>query len=220
MIFRTMLTAHPKLLDWVITSLVAGLMLCLTGIVHGSEQPTTEREEVVRQGAGALDTTDSRQIGQAPDDISRKLDRLEQPKESMVGRTVLDPVLDRWRSTSETLKSETGLAVGIAYTTLYQRLTDKKAGNDPKEGAVGDLDIFGEWSLPGTEADRSWFVGYQAEMRHRLFTSSRLWVANCYSSCYRELINPSTVSLPTEFVQLDWQFSNDASNFSRRITVK
>ncbi len=30
-----------------------------------------------------------------------------------------------------------------------------------------------------------------------------LWVASCYSSCYRELTNPSTVSLPTEFVQLD-----------------
>jgi len=45
-------------------------------------------------------------------------------------------------------------------------------------------------------------------------------VANCCSSCYRELINPSAVSMPTEFVQLDWRFSHDASNFSRRITDK
>ena len=169
----TVLKLNSPLRHGDIAVLLATWVLCLTGMARASEQTTTAQEEAVQQSAGALDTTDSRQIGQAPDDISRKLDRLEQPKESMVGRTVLDPVLDRWRSISETLKSETGLAVGIAYTTLYQRLTDKKAGNDPKEGAVGDLDIFGEWSLPGTEADRSWFVGYQAEMRHRLFTSSR-----------------------------------------------
>jgi site-specific DNA recombinase len=48
----------------------------------------------------------------------------------------------------------------------------------------------------------------------------QLCVANCCSSCYRELINPSAVSLPTEFIQLDWQSGHDASNFSRRITVK
>ncbi len=45
-------------------------------------------------------------------------------------------------------------------------------------------------------------------------------VANSYSSCYRELINPSAVTLPAEFIQLDWKFGHDASNFSRRITGK
>lgn len=137
-------------------------MLWLTG--------TSQAEE---QGTAAFDASESRQIGQAPDDISREVKRLDQPKESMVERTLLDPVLDRWRSLSETLESKTGLSVGIAYTTLYQRLTDRKAGNDPREGAVGDLDIFGQWSLPGSETERNWFVGYQAEMRHRIFTSSR-----------------------------------------------
>lgn len=128
---------------------------------------------VAPQDTGAFNSSDSRQIGQAPDDISRKVERLDQPRESMVEGTLLDPVLDRWQSVTDTLESETGLTVGVAYTTLYQRLTDKKGSNDPKEGAVGDLDIFGEWSLPGSAADRSWFVGYQAEMRHRVFTSSR-----------------------------------------------
>ena len=54
---------------------------------------------------------------------------------------------------------------------------------------------------------------------HRLVTS---WVcvANCCSSCYGELMNPSAVSLPTEFIQLDWEFGHDASDFCRRITTK
>ena len=48
----------------------------------------------------------------------------------------------------------------------------------------------------------------------------KLCVANSYSSCYREVINPSAVTLPAEFIQLDWKFGHDASNLSRRITVK
>ena len=47
-----------------------------------------------------------------------------------------------------------------------------------------------------------------------------LCMAKSCSSYNRELINPSAVSLPTEFIQLDWQFGHDASNFSRRITAK
>ena len=37
---------------------------------------------------------------------------------------------------------------------------------------------------------------------------------------WRGLMNPSEVSLPTKFLQPDWQFGHDASNFSRRITAK
>jgi hypothetical protein len=45
-------------------------------------------------------------------------------------------------------------------------------------------------------------------------------LANCYSSRFGKLIEAAAVSLPTEFVQLDWQFGNDASYFSRRITAE
>ena len=47
-----------------------------------------------------------------------------------------------------------------------------------------------------------------------------LSLANCYSSRFGKLIEAAAVSLPTEFVQLDWQFGNDASYFSRRITAE
>jgi hypothetical protein len=47
-----------------------------------------------------------------------------------------------------------------------------------------------------------------------------LSLANYYSSRFGKLIEAAAVSLPTEFVQLDWQFGNDASYFSRRITAE
>jgi hypothetical protein len=47
-----------------------------------------------------------------------------------------------------------------------------------------------------------------------------LSLANCYSSRFGKLIEAAAVSPPTEFVQLDWQFGNDASYFSRRITAE
>ena len=60
-------------------------------------------------------------------------------------------------------------------------------------------------------------VSARADERRKL---EHLYVANSYSSCYRELINSTAVSLPTEFIQFDRQFGHDASNFSRRITAK
>ena len=47
-----------------------------------------------------------------------------------------------------------------------------------------------------------------------------LSLANCYSSRFGKLIEAAAVSLLTEFVQLEWQFGNDASYFSRRITAE
>ena len=35
-----------------------------------------------------------------------------------------------------------------------------------------------------------------------------------------ELMNPSAVSLPTEFIQLDWRFGHSTSNFSQRTIAK
>ena len=50
--------------------------------------------------------------------------------------------------------------------------------------------------------------------------SFALCVANWFSSCYQELINPSAVSLPTVFVQHDCQVGHDDGNFSQHITIK
>jgi len=46
-----------------------------------------------------------------------------------------------------------------------------------------------------------------------------LSLANCFSSRNRQLIKPSNVNLPTEFIQLERQLRSASSNFSRRITT-
>jgi porin len=151
--------------------LVAAAVLYQSETAQAEEQPSSTLETANPHDSGVNAAVDSRLKGQAPDDIDRKLERREQPKESKYPATALDPAVDRWQSLTTDLETEYGLQLGIAYTTLYQRLTDKKDGeNIPIEGAGGDLDIYGDWSLPGPE--RSWSVGFQAEMRHRLLTSA------------------------------------------------
>ena len=154
-----------------VTVLLAALALAYQGGAgHAAQPPVSEPEPSGQPDAEVLPSINARRLGQGPDDIVRKLERLEQPKESKVETTVLDPFLGRWESVTGELKAATGLAIGVAYTTLYQRLTDNKDGDKvPIDGLVGDLDIYGDWALPGR--DRSWLVGFQAEMRHRIFTS-------------------------------------------------
>jgi len=125
------------------------------------------------QSVEVLESDESRRHIVAPDDITRQLDWLEKSKDPLFVNTAIDRLVNRWRSRTDQLKTATGLDLGLAYTALYQRLADTKKSHDPIQGAVGDLDIFGEWSLPGTEKERGGFLGFEAEVRTRLFTSSR-----------------------------------------------
>lgn len=153
--------------------MLAGWILYHSAGSCAEDSPASGQGLGEQNESGSFGPVESRQVGQAPDDISRKLDDLEKPKESLIDRAVIDPLIERWDTATDRLRDRTGLDIGVAYTTLYQRLTDKKDGKDPIEGAAGDLDIFGEWTLPGSPVPRSWHIGYQAEVRHRLFTSSR-----------------------------------------------
>ena len=63
-------------------------------------------------------------------------------------------------------------------------------------------------------------LGNSSKTTKRSAAAGGLALANCYSSRFGKLIEAAAVSLPTEFVQLDWQFGNDASYFSRRITAE
>lgn len=205
-----MAALHPKLtmryplLGRLAGFLIAGWLLSHAGVAYSDRTPASGQDTGVQQEPGPLAPPESRQIGQAPEDISRNLEELEKPKESLLDRAVIEPLVKRWDSATDRLRTRTGLDIAVAYTTLYQRLTDKKDGKDPREGAVGDLDIFGEWTLPGSEVQKSWHVGYQAETRHRLFTSSRpseLGASSGSLWCTTSGFNTQDLSL----VQLWWQ---------------
>lgn len=173
------------------------------------EHPATEEYKTQEQVAVRA-VIESRLEGEAPDDIGRKLERLDQPKESKYSKTLIDPALDHWNDLTGSIEASTGITLGMAYTSLYQRLSDTREGeNKPDDGAAGDLDIFGEWTLPGGQ--RSWKVGFQMEARHRILTSDA--PADLGSSAGS--LWSTTVGFNSEdasLIQLWWQqgFFNDA----------
>jgi porin len=166
------------------------------------------------QSVEVLESDESRSHVVAPDDVTRELEWLEKSKDTLFDNTAMDRLANRWRTRADQLKTATGLDLGLAYTALYQRLTDTRKRHDPKQGAVGDLDIFGEWSLPGTEKEKSGFLGFEAEVRTRLFTSSRPSdLGDSAGSLWETTNDFDTQDL--SLVQLWWQqsFANDSLTY-------
>jgi len=166
------------------------------------------------QSVEVLESDESRSHVVAPDDVTRELEWLEKSKDTLFDNTAMDRLANRWRTRADQLKTATGLDLGLAYTALYQRLSDTRKSHDPKQGAVGDLDIFGEWSLPGTEKEKSGFLGFEAEVRTRLFTSSRPSdLGDSAGSLWETTNDFDTQDL--SLVQLWWQqsFANDSLTY-------
>lgn len=84
-----------------------------------------------------LEHHDSHRHGVAPDDITREFEWLEKSHDALFENTPIDLLVNRWKSRADELKTTTGLDLGLAYTVLYQRLTDTRESHDPKQGAVG-----------------------------------------------------------------------------------
>ena len=170
----------------------------------------------VDQAAEVLEHHERQGLGVAPDDITREFEWLERSHEALFDDTPIDRQFNRWRSRGNRLKAVTGLELGLAYTVLYQRLTDTRESHDPRQGAVGDLDIFGEWSPPGMAKERSGFLGFDVEYRSRVLTSSRPSdLGDSVGSLWGTTNDFDTQDV--SLVQLWWQrvFANDA--FSIRI---
>ena len=151
------------------TLVLAVIVLWQSATALAQESVGSAPQSAAESDSAAQAVVESRLSGQSPDDVIGKLDRLEQPRDAKVTSTPLDQLLENWEAAKEHLGTKTGLSLGVSYTTLYQRLTNERNGNEfTREGAAGDLDIFGNWSMPG--AERNWSIGFQAEMRHRIFT--------------------------------------------------
>jgi porin len=180
----------------------------------GESSPTSQQAVEPNQSVEVLESDEFRGHLVAPDDVTRELEWLDKSKDTLFDNTATDRLLNRWRSKADQLKTGTGLDLGLAYTVLYQRLTDTRDSHDPKQGAVGDLDIFGEWSLPGTEKERSGFLGFEAEVRTRLFTSSRPSDLGDSAGSLWETTNDFDTQ-DMSLVQLWWQqkFAEDALTY-------
>ncbi|HSI34726.1 MAG: carbohydrate porin [Phycisphaerae bacterium] len=79
--------------------------------------------------------------------------------------SLLDPMVKQFNKSAE----KVGLNVGFAYTMIYQAASN---GPGERDGATGDVDIFGNWRLLGAKDDPGRGLLYFAfENRHQMFTS-------------------------------------------------
>lgn len=196
--------------------MLAALWMAFGGEDVLGDSSRTAQAVAVDQAVEMLEHHDPHSHGVAPDDITRELEWLEKTHDALFDNTPIDRAVDRWLPQADRLKAATGLDLGFAYTVLYQRLTDTRDNHDPKQGAVGDLDIFGEWSLPGSGAENSGFFGFEAEFRSRLLTSSRPSDLGDSAGSLWETTNDFDTQ-DMSLVQLWWQqtLANDA--FTLRI---
>ena len=182
----------------------------------GESSPTSQQAVEPDQSVELLESDASRGYVIAPDDVTRELEWLEKSHHPLFDNTAIDRLADRWRSQADRLRAATGLDLGFAYTVLYQRLTDTRESRDPKQGAVGDLDIFGEWSPPGTDKERDGFFGFEVEFRSRLLTSSRPADLGDSAGSLWETSNDFDTQDPS-LVQLWWQHRFAKEIFRYRI---
>lgn len=111
-------------------------------------------------------TGERRAISVAPDDVANKLEESQKKVDSIFGSTPLQPVRTAWDSARKFLKETYGLKLGFGYTALYQ-IGDKSLPGKRREGAGGDVDVFGDWSV--FNRGKAWpaHIVFSLEARHR-----------------------------------------------------
>jgi hypothetical protein len=78
--------------------------------------------------------------------------------------SLIDPL---WKKLDQRTE-EFGLSIGFAYTAVYQVAS---GGPGDRDGAGGDVDVFGDWRLLGQKEDPTrGYLYFAAENRHELFT--------------------------------------------------
>ena len=171
----------------------------------------SSRTAPVDQAVDVLEHHERRGSGVAPDDITREFEWLEKSRDALFDNTAIDRLVNSWLLKADRLKTASGLDLGFAYTLLYQRLTDTRESHDPQQGAVGDLDIFGEWWPPGIARGKSGFIGFDIEFRSRFLTSSRPSDLGDSAGSLWETTNDFDTQ-DVSLVQLWWQrtFASDA----------
>ncbi len=92
---------------------------------------------------------------------------LEESREIKVALFEHGPIAELfrlWKPLRDRLSDDTGIQLGIAYTTLFQAAT---VGENPREGWSGDFDLFGKWILLNRNIPNTGSTGFLLEYRHR-----------------------------------------------------
>ncbi|MCP3905252.1 MAG: carbohydrate porin [Planctomycetes bacterium] len=134
------------------------------------------------------------------DNVTGQLEEVE--KTEVVGLLPHGPVSELyqlWKPFRLKLRDETGLAIGMAYTTLLQVATS----GDERAAMAGDFDIFGKWRPPGQGDVDAGALGFAVEDRQRFTTISPNSLNEQFGSLWRttHAFNARDLSV----VQLWWE---------------
>jgi hypothetical protein len=146
-----------------------------------SESPPESGDDIGAElgGTEAADAEDETAGGEAVSPIQKVVKEEEQESADNVGGDLTEtreirvglfehgPIAELYRllhPVRNRLADETGINLGVAYTTLFQAVT---AGDDPREGLSGDFDFFGKWNLLNRNQPNTGSTGFLVEYRHR-----------------------------------------------------
>ncbi len=102
----------------------------------------------------------------SPDDVSYLRKRGDEPGEGLLGTGLFTLLVPSWFDWKADIEEATGFDFGLSYTGLYQKATDSVVG--PDSAGSGDFDIFGEWTLVGSEErGTQGMLGWSLEDRHK-----------------------------------------------------
>ena len=159
------------------------------------------------------ETVELETLSSSAENVVNQLDNISTIREKAVIKSYLSgkiPLLHTWNTLTTNLNNKLGLNIALAYTSLYQYATDTKGTND---GAGGDLDIFGTWSLWNRESKHPSSIGFQTEYRHRYTSITPADLSTKTGSLWKTIRGFNRVEFSLVEIWLEQQILKDILSF-------
>jgi porin len=123
--------------------------------LHAQDNDSTQKEGAISESA---------------DEISNKVDEIQNTRDSPFRKGPISPLLNSWTDLWNWTDEHLNLTVGTAYTTLYQGASNGTYSG-PRNAASGDFDVFGRWYYLNRDRKQGFFtqgsLGFSVEYRNR-----------------------------------------------------
>lgn len=150
-------------------AVLLGALCCASA--SPAQPPATQQTVDVEEAAESLikgaQATDPLPPAESPTDVPGELRTVVPQSGALFDVGIEDVIPDGFESWRQEMKDRYGFEFGFAYTALYQHAS---GGPGRRDGAGGDVDLFGTWRLLGTPEENPGRLVWAADNRHALFT--------------------------------------------------
>ena len=110
-------------------------------------------------------------FSKSPEEIANALEGEERfaIKKSLIPYAPLQTAHNAWHAGNDVLKEKANFNLGLAYTTLYQNMSESLPGTDD-DAFGGDIDVNGKWGWLNVGEIWEASVSFWAEGRHHIIT--------------------------------------------------